>query len=148
MCSTTSRDFYDILQISRNASVQEVKLAYRTCAKLYHPDSNPSNTNTTELFQEINRAYKVLSDPLAKQQYDMYGKAGIGKSSTWDRRTPSASAQQQQNDVHHTAKRQHATESSIVGQDLRIDLNVGMIGGEKWVTIKYPQTCFSMSRGE
>lgn len=68
----TGRDFYQILGVSRSADAKEIKSAYRKLAKQYHPDANPGE-DTTEKFQEINRAYEVLNNPDMKQKYDMFG---------------------------------------------------------------------------
>lgn len=70
---STGRDFYQILGVSRSADAKEIKSAYRKLAKQYHPDANPGE-DTTEKFQEINRAYEVLNNPDMKQKYDMFGK--------------------------------------------------------------------------
>ena len=68
-----------MLQITRSADRKEIKSAYRRMAKLYHPDVNP-NIDTTEQFQEINRAYEVLSDPTMKRKYDLFGEPGLDLS--------------------------------------------------------------------
>ncbi|MDR0915330.1 MAG: molecular chaperone DnaJ [Endomicrobium sp.] len=68
-------DYYDILGISRAASMDEIKSAYRKLALKYHPDKNPNNKAVEEKFKEINEAYGVLSDPQKKQEYDTYGHA-------------------------------------------------------------------------
>eukprot|EP00560_Eucampia_antarctica_P004507 CAMPEP_0197831810 /NCGR_PEP_ID=MMETSP1437-20131217/12215_1 /TAXON_ID=49252 ORGANISM="Eucampia antarctica, Strain CCMP1452" /NCGR_SAMPLE_ID=MMETSP1437 /ASSEMBLY_ACC=CAM_ASM_001096 /LENGTH=386 /DNA_ID=CAMNT_0043434885 /DNA_START=325 /DNA_END=1485 /DNA_ORIENTATION=- len=79
----TNRDFYQLLEVSRSANAKEIKTAYRTQAKRFHPDANPGE-DTTEKFQEINRAYEVLNDPDLKKKYDMYGEAGVGTSAASD----------------------------------------------------------------
>jgi molecular chaperone DnaJ len=66
-------DYYDILGISRTASMDEIKSAYRKLALKYHPDKNPNNKVVEDKFKEINEAYGVLSDPQKKQEYDTYG---------------------------------------------------------------------------
>lgn len=67
-----SKSLYSILEISENASAQEIKKAYRKLAKEYHPDRNKSS-EAEEKFKEINSAYQVLSDPEKKSQYDKFG---------------------------------------------------------------------------
>ena len=79
----TGRDFYAILGVSRSADAAEIKKAYRRLAKQYHPDSNPGQ-DTTEKFQEINRAYEVLNNPDLKKKYDMFGEQGLGTSAASD----------------------------------------------------------------
>jgi curved DNA-binding protein CbpA len=66
---STNRDFYKILGVARGANAAEIKKGYRTKAKLLHPDANPGQ-DTTEQFQEVNRAYEVLTDPDLKTKYD------------------------------------------------------------------------------
>lgn len=74
----SKRDYYDILGVSRNASKDDVKSAYRKLALQFHPDRNKSPDAETR-FKEISEAYAVLSDDEKRQQYDTYGHAGIGE---------------------------------------------------------------------
>lgn len=72
------RDYYEILGISRDASPEEIKKAYRRLAIKYHPDRNPDNSKEAEeKFKEVSEAYKILSDPEKRQIYDQYGHAGL-----------------------------------------------------------------------
>ena len=71
------RDFYEILEVGRRASQDEIKRAYKKLAKKYHPDLNPGNEEAEIKFKEINLAYEVLSDENKRQNYDMYGEDGI-----------------------------------------------------------------------
>ncbi len=72
------RDYYEILDISRNASPEEIKKAYRRLAVKYHPDKNRDNSKQAEeKFKEVSEAYKILSDADKKQIYDQYGHAGL-----------------------------------------------------------------------
>lgn len=66
------KDFYQVLGVSKNASQDEIKKAYRKLALTYHPDKNKSK-EAEEKFKEINQAYEVLSDPKKKEAYDLYG---------------------------------------------------------------------------
>lgn len=75
------RDYYEILEISKNASPEEIKKAYRKKAIQYHPDKNPGNTEAEEKFKEAAEAYEVLSNPEKKQRYDQFGHAGVGGAS-------------------------------------------------------------------
>lgn len=65
-----SRNYYEILEVSRKATPQEIKKAYRRLARQYHPDLHPENPTSAERFQVIYQAYQVLSDPVQRRQYD------------------------------------------------------------------------------
>ena len=71
------RDYYEVLGVSRDASEDEIKKAYRKLAMKYHPDKNPDNKEAEEKFKEASEAYEVLSDKEKRQLYDQYGHAGI-----------------------------------------------------------------------
>lgn len=72
----TTRDYYEILGVGRNATQEELKSAFRKRARQYHPDVNKS-ADAEERFKEINEAYAVLSDPEKRAVYDRYGHAGV-----------------------------------------------------------------------
>ncbi len=71
------RDYYDILQVGKSASVAEVKKAYRRLAVEYHPDRNPNDPKAEEKFKEASEAYEVLSDTEKRALYDQFGHAGL-----------------------------------------------------------------------
>jgi molecular chaperone DnaJ len=71
-----SKDYYQILEVDRSASADDIKKAYRKQAMKYHPDKNPGNAQSEEKFKECAEAFDVLSDPQKKQQYDTYGTVG------------------------------------------------------------------------
>lgn len=70
------RDYYEVLGVSKTASLQEIKTAYRRLAKKYHPDVS-SEANAQAKFKEVSEAYQVLSDSQKRQQYDQFGHAGV-----------------------------------------------------------------------
>ncbi len=72
------RDYYEVLEVDKNASEKEVKKAYRKLAKKYHPDLNKDNPKAaTEKFKEVSEAYEVLVDKDKRARYDRYGHAGV-----------------------------------------------------------------------
>lgn len=73
----SKRDYYDVLNISKDATDDEIKSAYRRMAKKYHPDLNPDDEEAEQRLKEINEAYEVLSDPEKRARYDRFGHAGV-----------------------------------------------------------------------
>lgn len=76
---TVKRDYYEVLGVSRNASPEEIKAAYRATAVKFHPDRNPGNPEAEEKFKEAAEAYAVLSDANKRAHYDRFGHAGVGE---------------------------------------------------------------------
>ena len=75
------RDYYEVLGVSKNASDDEIKKAYRKLAVKYHPDKNPGDKDAEAKFKEINEAHDVLSDKQKRARYDQFGHAGVGGAS-------------------------------------------------------------------
>jgi len=73
----TKRDYYEVLGISRNASEDQIKKAYRKLALKHHPDRNPGDKAAEELFKEASEAYQILSDSERRAQYDRFGHAAF-----------------------------------------------------------------------
>ena len=71
------RDFYDVLGVSKNASPDELKSAYRKLAVKHHPDKNPGDKDAEDKFKEASEAYGILSDKEKKQNYDNFGHAAF-----------------------------------------------------------------------
>ena len=72
------RDYYEVLGVSKSASADEIKKAYRKLAIKFHPDKNPDNKEAEENFKEAAEAYEVLSNADKKQRYDQFGHQGLG----------------------------------------------------------------------
>lgn len=75
---SSDKDFYQILGVSRDASEQDIKKAYRKLAMKYHPDRNSDDPEAAEKFKEASQAYEVLMDAQKRQAYDQFGEAGLG----------------------------------------------------------------------
>ncbi len=73
----TKRDYYEVLGVSKNATAEEIKKAYRQKAIQFHPDKNPGNKEAEEKFKEAAEAYEILSSPEKRQRYDQFGHAGM-----------------------------------------------------------------------
>jgi molecular chaperone DnaJ len=86
MGTTTKRDYYEVLGVSRSASEADIKKAFRKLARKHHPDVNPGDKTAEQKFKEINEAYEILSDAKKRQQYDQFGhaafEAGFGQGPT------------------------------------------------------------------
>ena len=84
----SKRDYYETLEVSRDASSSELKKAFKKKAMKFHPDRNPDNPEAAERFKEAAEAYDVLSDPQKKSAYDQFGHSGVegmgGGGSFWN----------------------------------------------------------------
>src|SRR5690554_4381842 len=75
------RDYYEILGVSKSATPEEIKKAYRKVAIKYHPDKNPDDPSAEDKFKEAAEAYEILSNSQKKQRYDQFGHQGVGGGS-------------------------------------------------------------------
>ena len=73
----SKRDYYEVLGVKKTATDAEIKRAYRTLAKKYHPDTNPGDASAAEKFKEASEAYAVLSDAEKRKMYDQFGMAEV-----------------------------------------------------------------------
>ncbi len=81
---TTKRDYYEVLNVARDAGAEQIKRAYRKLAMKYHPDRNPGDAEAERRFKEATEAYDVLSDGQRRQLYDRYGHEGLRGTSGYD----------------------------------------------------------------
>ena len=77
--ATKKRDYYEVLDIARNAAEEEIKRAYRKLAVKFHPDKNPDDPHAEEKFKELGEAYDVLMDPNKRAAYDRFGHAAFAQ---------------------------------------------------------------------
>ncbi|TQD39042.1 J domain-containing protein [Haloflavibacter putidus] len=116
-------DYYKILGISKNASVKQIKNAYRKLARKYHPDLNPDNKEAEQKFKEINEAHEVLANPENRKKYDKYGK-------DWKHSEEFEKAQQQQQQQQHSQRSYtHAGSGDSFTDDDFSDFFSSMFGG-------------------
>src|SRR3954469_25334764 len=73
----TKRDYYEVLEVARTASEEEIKKAYRKLAVKFHPDKNAGDKTAEDKFKELGEAYEALSDPQKRAAYDQYGHAAF-----------------------------------------------------------------------
>ncbi|GAB4244893.1 MAG: molecular chaperone DnaJ [Stanieria sp.] len=145
-------DYYQILGISRDASKEEIKRAYRRLARKYHPDVN-KEPGAEERFKEINRAYEVLSEPETRSRYDRFGEAGVASGAGgvgFDYGDIGGFA-----DIFETifsgfggmggSTTSRRRSGPVRGDDLRLDLKLefreAVFGGEKQIRIPHLESC-------
>src|SRR2546429_9949740 len=75
--SAKKRDYYEVLEVTREATVEDIKRSYRKLAVKHHPDKNPGDAHAEERFKELGEAYDVLSDEQKRAAYDRYGHAAF-----------------------------------------------------------------------
>ena len=71
------RDYYEVLGVTREVEIEEIKKSYRRLAVKFHPDKNPGDKSAEEKFKELSEAYEALSDPQKRAAYDQYGHAAF-----------------------------------------------------------------------
>jgi len=84
MTVAEKRDYYEVLEVSRTASPEEIKKAYRRKAIKYHPDRNQGDSEAEARFKEAAEAYEILSDPAKRERYDQFGHAGVSGEAMHD----------------------------------------------------------------
>lgn len=79
-------DYYEVLEVSPDADEAEIKKAFRTLSRKFHPDKNPGNEEAHRRYLDITKANEVLSDPMKRQIYDIYGEEGVNDPSNFNKR--------------------------------------------------------------
>ena len=144
-------DYYDVLGVKRTASEADIKRAYRSLARKYHPDVATDKTAAEAHFKEINEAYSILSDPQKRQLYDTYGHAGVngapppgnpfagfgneGFGDIFDMFFGAARTQTQQ------TRRQGPTRGGDLRYDLQITLEEAFAGTQREISFKHAAAC-------
>ena len=152
------KDYYSILQISKNASADQIKKKYRQLALKYHPDKN-SSEQAEQKFKQISQAYQVLSDPQKKQKYDVYGTSDFDQAGfNWSNFTHGFQFQDLfsqifggfgrspfGNPFNHHQNRRHT--SAIQKRTSTIQMNIALqqmyVGASKTVQIDIQKKCSS-----
>jgi molecular chaperone DnaJ len=142
------RDYYEILSVSRNATDNDLKAAYRKLALKYHPDRNPDDKTAEEKFKEAAEAYEVLRDPQKRSLYDQYGHAGLqntGFQGFGGFEDIFSSFGDIFEDFFGFTSRRRSRSRAMPGADLRYDLNLdfmeAVFGSETEIEIDKRQTC-------
>jgi len=137
------KDYYEILGVSREATADDIKKAFRQLAMKYHPDRNPDNKDAEEKFKEINEAYSCLSDPQKRSHYDRFGTAeGMGGNYS------GAGFGDIFEDIFGDffgnfggTRRQRPSKGSDLRYDLGISLSEAVFGTEKAIDFPKWETC-------
>lgn len=154
------RDYYEVLGVSRNATQDEIKKAYRKIAMQYHPDRNPNNKEAEEKFKEAAEAYEVLSDPEKRSRYDQFGHEGMRAGYDFHGFTDIHDIFSAFSDIlgggfgssifeeafgGRSTRQRRSTQTGVPGSDLKIRLKLTLeeiaTGVEKKLKIKLYKTC-------
>lgn len=151
------RDYYDVLGIAKGANADEIKRAYRTLAKKYHPDLNRDDPKIAEeKFKEVSEAYEVLVDDQKRKLYDAYGHQGVNQQFgnqgfTWDQFTHFSDLEDIFGDlgffggVDLFGRRRRSSAGPAQGEDLRYDMEMSLEdaarGVEKELPIPHSVSC-------
>ncbi len=136
-----ARDYYEILNVPRDASLEEIKAAYRRLAREYHPDVRKDDPHAEERFKEINEAYQVLSDPQKRAEYDRMGRAAAPAAGPFDFHSP----WDELFEAFFGSPRPRAERTAQRGADLRCDVEVSLeeaaLGVDRQVELSRLETC-------
>ncbi len=147
-----SRDYYEIIGVSRDASVEIIKKSYRKLAMQYHPDKNPGDAESEARFKEAAEAYEVLSDSRKRQIYDVYGHEGL-KNNGYSGPDSASDIFSNINDLFGDLfgfggrSQQRNPNAPVPGNDLRYDMEVSFMdavhGATREVEITKSETCWT-----
>lgn len=149
--SKKKRDYYETLQVSRTATDEELKKAYRKLAVQHHPDKNPGSKQAEDSFKEVNEAYQVLSDPQKRSAYDRFGHAGLGGQGFggFEQGFGGASFQDIFDNIFGDIFGQGGGGGPAAGVDLRYHLELSFeeaaLGAEKKITFEKENRCETCS---
>ncbi|TMC48981.1 MAG: molecular chaperone DnaJ [Chloroflexi bacterium] len=136
------RDYYEVLGVSRDASPEELKKAYRRLAMQYHPDRNPNDKQAEERFKEVGEAYAVLGDAQKRQRYDAFGHAGDGMPDLGGFSFESAF---DLFDMFFGGGRRRARTGPQRGSDLRMNVEItfkeAVFGATRTIEVPRAETC-------
>lgn len=142
-----ARDYYDVLDVPRSADPAAIKSAFRKAARKYHPDVN-SAPDAQQRFQEVQKAYEILSDPEKRSRYDRFGEAGVSGAGPG----PTGGVEVNLEDIFDSffgggggARGARRRSGPTQGDDLRADLEISFetacFGGRERVRIQHLETC-------
>ena len=143
-------DYYQVLEVDRNAGPEDIKRAYRRLARQYHPDVNGNDPASAERFKEINKAYSVLSDPDKRHRYDTYGDVGVEGPGADPFSTFGASFDDLLGQFFgggdpfgggRTRARSRARRGETIGMRLRLPFTEAIFGTSKDVRVRAAATC-------
>ena len=144
----SKRDYYEVLGVSKSATGEEVKKAYRKAALKYHPDKNPDNKEAEEKFKEATEAYQVLSDPENRSKYDQFGHDAFTQGGGFDFGN-FGGFEDVFEDIFGAffggsgggRRGQRAVRGADLRYDLAISLEEAAAGAEKEITLMKPDSC-------
>jgi molecular chaperone DnaJ len=140
-----SKDYYNILNIDKGATKEEIKKSYRTLSKKYHPDLNPDNKEAEEKFKEISEAYDVLSDDTKRQRYDNFGSNDQFNGSFNMEDIFSNFGDIFGSFTNRNNRRQQQKRGSDLRLNVKVDLNDILFGSSKKVRYQRDVSCQSCS---